>query len=162
MTAPGIAVHTALSTRTALATDERFLRELFESAHPDLQLIPLPHDQLRDLIDMQLRAQRTGYATQYPHAHDTIIELAGLPVGRLLVDQGEVTTIVDIAVLPDHRNQAVASAVLADLLAAADADGRTARLTVAGGNRARSLYERLGFVPVSAHGMGTVMERRPR
>ena len=111
---------------------------------------------------MQWRAQRLGYATQWPHAHDTIIERDGRPVGRLLVDYGDVTTIVDIAVLPGERNQGVGSAALPSLLAAADENRRAVRLTVSDGNPARRLYERLGFVPVARHGMDTVMERRAR
>jgi ribosomal protein S18 acetylase RimI-like enzyme len=156
------AVETEVSRRPATATDEAFLRELFESAHPDLQLVPLPADQLRGLIEMQCRAQRLGYATQWPAATDTIIERDGRPVGRLLVDLGAVTTIVDIAVLPRERNRGVGSAVLSAVLATADENRQAVQLSVSNGNQARRLYERLGFAPVAGNGLDTIMERRAR
>lgn len=161
-TAPHTSTRTTPSLRAVVDTDAPFLRELFESAHPHLQFVPLPEDQLRGLIDMQWRAQRLGYAAQWPDAHDAIIECAGQPVGRLLVHHGDVTTIVDIAVFPRHRNRGLGSAALSTVLAAADRDQRVVRLTVADGNPAQRLYVRLGFAPVGRRGMDSVMERRAR
>jgi ribosomal protein S18 acetylase RimI-like enzyme len=161
-TSSDVSTRTTPSLRGVVATDAPFLRELFESAHPHLQFVPLPEDQLHGLIDMQWRAQRLGYATQWPDAQDAIIECAGQPVGRLLVHHGDVTTIVDIAVLPRHRNCGIGSAALSSLLAAADRDRRVVRLTVSAGNPAEGLYERLGFAPVGRRGLDSVMERRAR
>ena len=70
----------------------------------------------------------------------------GEPAGRLYVHRGESEIrIVDIALLPEHRGDGVGSALLRDLLAEADADGKRVTIHVERLNPALRLYERLGF-----------------
>ncbi len=150
-----------LTTRPATTDDEPFLRALFETAKPELQLIPLPPEQLRALIDMQWRAQRAGYATTSPGAADLVLELDGVPVGRLLLDRGtDAFTVVDLAVLPQHRGHGIASAAVTSVIEQADAQSLPVRLHVSNGSPAYRLYERLGFVPAGGTAMDVLMERR--
>jgi ribosomal protein S18 acetylase RimI-like enzyme len=70
--------------------------------------------------------------------------------------------IVDIALLPQQRNRGVGSAILQDLLTEAERMQCQASIHVEQENRARRLYERLGFEPVENRGLYVLMEWRPR
>lgn len=60
---------------------------------------------------------------------------------------------LSIGVLPEYRGRGVGEALLQALMSRARADGlRAISLSVEDGNRARSLYERLGFVKVGRNG----------
>ena len=52
---------------------------------------------------------------------------------------------IDIALLPEHRGRGVGTQLVRALLAEANAGGRRVTLNVERSNRARGLYERLGF-----------------
>ena len=132
--------------RPAGPGDEALLLALFRSARPELELLPLPPEHVEAMIGLQLEAQRSGYRASYPEAIDWVIEQEDRPVGRLLVDAGPPLTVVDLAVLPEHRGVGAATGALRLVLADADARGVPARLRVRGGNPAQRLYERLGFV----------------
>lgn len=145
--------------RPATAADDPFLAALFRAARPDLQRLPLPAEQRDALIDMQWQAQRRGYRSNWPGAVDSVIDVAGTPVGRVLVDAGPPVTVVDIAVTPEHRGRGFATAALRQVLGEADRRGVAVTLRVARENPARRWYERLGFAVVDDTGAHLVMVR---
>ena len=54
---------------------------------------------------LQFRAQTMTYRAQFPQARFDIIELAGIPMGRIVVDRpGTMVHIVDQALSPPYRN----------------------------------------------------------
>ncbi|WP_269048102.1 GNAT family N-acetyltransferase [Paenarthrobacter sp. Z7-10] len=58
-----------------------------------------------------------------------------------------------IGMLPDHRGAGTGTALMTALLALARSHGlRAISLSVEDGNRARALYDRLGFVKVGRNG----------
>ncbi|MGZ4741360.1 MAG: GNAT family N-acetyltransferase, partial [Ilumatobacteraceae bacterium] len=67
--------------------------------------------------------------------------------------------LIDIALLPDYRNQGIGSSVLRGVLAQADRIGRVVRLHVEKQSRAVRLYERLGFAITGDAGMYLAMSR---
>jgi ribosomal protein S18 acetylase RimI-like enzyme len=69
--------------------------------------------------------------------------------------------ILDIALLAPFRNAGTGSALLADVIAEADRDGRRVSLHVERWNRARRLYERLGFAVVAETDVYLLLERPP-
>ncbi len=75
-----------------------------------------------------------------------------MPVGRLyLARLTDEIRIVDIAIMPEHRGRGIASRLLSpDVIAEAEAAGLPVRLHVEHWNRARHLYERLGFRTIAA------------
>ncbi len=146
MTSPG-ASEPEVRLRRAAPADDSLLADLFGAARPELDLLPSEHRAA--LTDMQWHAQVRGYASTWPAAVDWIVECAGAPVGRLLVDTGVELTVVDLAVLPAYRGRGVASAALRIVLGEADRRHLVVRLRVARGSPARDLYERLGFTVVA-------------
>jgi len=86
----------------------------------------------------------------------------GAPAGRMLVAGGpEEIRLVDLALLPEHRNGGIGTALLRRLLAEGAARTVPVRLHVERSNPARRLYERLGFVPVADDGVHLLMAWNP-
>jgi ribosomal protein S18 acetylase RimI-like enzyme len=154
----------SVTLRPAAPADRDFLCALYASTRQD-ELAAWGWDaaQRELFLAMQFRAQQQHYAAAWPHAADRIICLGGAPVGRLLVarEPAEIR-LVDIALLPAHRGAGIGARLIGGLLAEAARDGRPVRLHVARDNRARRLYERLGFTPAADDGIYLLMECRPR
>ncbi|MGH9871622.1 MAG: GNAT family N-acetyltransferase [Pyrinomonadaceae bacterium] len=137
----------AVSLRPATSADEEFLRQLFATTRADeLALMPWGEDQKQTFISMQFKAQSQQYAMTYPNADNSIILFNEAPIGRMMVARTEAAILlVDIAVLPEHRNAGIGTNLIQDLLRAAAAVGKPVRLHVFAASAARRLYERLGF-----------------
>ena len=120
--------------------------------------------QLRDqMLRLQYEAQRRGYLAQFPASDTRLILRGGEPIGWLIVDRsGAMLHCVDIAVVPEARNQGVATWVWRTLQAEASATARPLVLTVLRTNvRARALYVRLKFRVVGETVAHVLMEWRP-
>jgi len=74
---------------------------------------------------------------------------------------GQEFVLVDIALLPDARGMGIGAALIADLLTEAERAGKPVSLHVAKDNRARRLYERLGFEICEDTGMYFKMSCHP-
>ena len=109
---------------------------------------------------MQHRAREASYAAAHPGADDLVITVAGRPAGRVLVWRSEHEHhIVDIAILPTHRNQGLGTLVLRSLIDEARRCDRALRLIVATDNAsALRLYRSLGFETRSEDVMNIEME----
>ena len=125
--------------------DEAFLAALF-CACRETEFGLLPEIQRESLLRLQYEAQSRGYAKQFPHSEDFIIEFDGKAAGRLLLNRGaNELRVVDIAVVPELRGQGIASAVLRSLNSEAREAGVPLTLSVWRDNPALALYRRLGF-----------------
>jgi ribosomal protein S18 acetylase RimI-like enzyme len=112
---------------------------------------------------MQFGAQDAAWREARPAMAMSVIEVDGEPAGRLYVDTGpDETRIVDIALLPEFRGRGVGGGLVREIIAAGEARGASVTIHVERENRARSLYERLGFEPVSTTGVYDLLERRPQ
>lgn len=135
-----------ISIRPATKNDEAFLLDLFASTRPEFSLLNLPEGQMQALMTMQFNAQRQQYDECYPQAESKIILQDQRPIGRMLVDRsGREFTLIDIAVLPEHRNGGIGTSLVQDLLSEAVVAGKPVRLHVLKSNPALRLYQRLGF-----------------
>lgn len=115
-----------------------------------------------------LRGQHTAREAAFAATatEDAVVEVDGVPVGRLVAGRREpgVVHVLDVAVHPDHQGRGTGTAVLHGVLADARAAGATVRLHVRTTNvRAAALYARLGFVPVgdaeaASPAAGTVLD----
>ena len=97
-------------------------------------------------LNSQFSAQVQGYRTTFPNADFQIILSNGGAVGRMVVNRDtKEILLVDIALLPAHRNAGIGTVLLQRLLSEAAAAGKPLRLSVIKGQRAFRLYQRLGF-----------------
>jgi ribosomal protein S18 acetylase RimI-like enzyme len=102
-------------------------------------------------LRMQYEAQRQSYRIQVPDAEYWVIRLDGVPAGRLITNRtNQEIHIVDIAVLPEFRNQRIASTLMTSLLDEAAQTLKKLSLHVERFNPALSWYRRLGFNVVSS------------
>ena len=139
-----------ITLRAALADDEAFLYELYASTRAEeVALFGWDAQQCEAFLRMQFNAQRQQYA-EFPHPDHRIILRATQPIGRLFVLRLEKEfCLADIALLPSERGAGLGGQLVGELLAEAAQNQVPVTLHVAHGNRARRLYERLGFVPES-------------
>ena len=134
--------------RPTYAEDEALLFELFAAdKRAELALVGVPPTQAEMLVAMQYRGREMTYRSQYPDAEDSVIlDENGAPAGRLLVHRAtDRWRIVDISVLPVLRGKGLGTAALRDYQSRCAECGASLELVVSRVNRARALYERLGF-----------------
>jgi len=143
--------------------DDAFRFGLFcASRQPELARLLAP-DVLEPIMRQQFHAQTVAYGARFPRARGDIMEFAGKPIGRIMVDRGDKTLhIVDQAITPELRNRGIGTAVMRALMEEARRTNRTVRLGVAAANeQALRLYRRLGFVPIETKEHYSWLEWRP-
>jgi ribosomal protein S18 acetylase RimI-like enzyme len=153
----------SLGLRPATADDTPFLMGLFASTRADeVALLAYDSNLQETFIAMQYNAQTWQYNMSYPQAAHSLILWNDLPIGRLLVDKGlKEFTLVDIALLPEHRGSGIGTHLLQDLLREAT-DARTSvKLNVWHSNPAKRLYERMGFSTTQEDGVYCEMKWTP-
>ncbi len=152
------------TVRPVAPDDEPLLRQIYASTRAEeLAVVPWSDDEKRAFLDMQFDAQRADYAARFPGAVHSIVLVAGEPVGRIWVDRREdEIRLLDIALLPEHRNAGTGSALLGELQREAQAVGLPLRHSVYKGNTAAlRFYERLGFAVIEDFEAYVLMEWRP-
>ncbi|MFW6077993.1 MAG: GNAT family N-acetyltransferase [Gemmatimonadota bacterium] len=153
-----------LALRDATPDDRELLYRVYASTRrEELAAVPWSGEQKDAFLRMQFDAQDRHYREHYADAAFHVVERHGEPVGRLYVARWpDEIRIVDIALLPEHRGRGIGTALLEALLAEADAAGSGVSIHVERFNRARRLYERLGFAEVEDRGVYLLMKRPPR
>ena len=143
--------------------DLPLLREIYAGTREDeLQQTGWPPEQKSAFLRQQFDAQHAWYQMHYQEANFDLLLAHGAPVGRLYVHrQPHDLNVIDIALLPAHRGRGLGTFLLRSLLAEADREGRTVSLHVEFFNRARSLYDRLGFQQIGSDGVYLEMRREP-
>ncbi len=152
----------ALSHRLALPDDDEFLYRLYAGTRTEeMAAWGWPPAQQETFLRMQFRARTQSYSLSYSGAAHSILLSGDVPAGSAIVwrSPSEIR-LVDIAFLPEHRNRGWGAQWIARLIGeAADAE-IPRRLSVARGNRAIRLYQRLGFVPTGGDPMYIEMEHK--
>lgn len=151
-----------ISLRPSQAEDEAFLFNLYASTRADeMALVDWTPQQIEAFLHMQFNAQRNYYHEQYHTAEYHIIQCNGVDIGRLIVDRDtDMILLMDISLLPEHRNSGVGTALIRDLMIEAARACKPIRLHVEMFNRALHLYERLGFIKIQDAGIYYEMEWR--
>jgi ribosomal protein S18 acetylase RimI-like enzyme len=149
--------------RRATASDDDLLLQVYASTRSDeLALVDWDAAQKAAFVRMQFEAQRRYYLAEFPQAEYSVIEQNGRPAGRLIVHRSKAGIfLMDIALLPEFRNAGIGTRLVQDLQAEAQRTGKQLRLYVEMFNRARSLYERLGFRITGESGAYFEMEWQP-
>ena len=154
----------SLSLRPVLPKDEAFVYQLlYENFYEKLAAWAWDPAIRQPLLNMQIQGQRATYSAMYPHADHGIIVFDGDSVGRLLVDRGpEIHTLVDITIRKQNRGAGMGTVLVRSLCIEAEMMRKPLRLQVAADNRARNLYQRLGFRMLEDLQLNLVMERAPQ
>jgi len=137
---------TGVSLRPVEASDDAFLLELYEGTRAEeLAEVPLTPEQKHAFLALQFEAQQRAYHAYEGATFNVIVE-DGEPIGRLYVARWAAEIrIMDVVMLPSHRNRGIGSQLIRDLQGEAAASGRPLTIHVERFNPARQLYERLGF-----------------
>lgn len=140
-TTPGV-----ITVRPEDPQDEPFLFELYASTRQDeLDAWGWPPEMRSAFLTLQFKASQ-GYHQAFPDAEFQIVLLDGVNAGRIVVNRTrEELRLVDIALLPQHRNAGVGTALLQRYFGEAAATRIPFCLQVLKGNRAERFYRRLGF-----------------
>ena len=152
----------SVTLRPATPDDEEFLLQLFASTREEFRFLDGDERQKEALIKMQYDLRRIQYDAAYPEAAASIILLEDRAVGRILIDESEQNILlVDIALLPEHRNTGIGTRLIRQLLDRAVSVKKPVRLQVLKSSPAGRLYHRLGFSPVSDQSMYVEMLFEP-
>jgi ribosomal protein S18 acetylase RimI-like enzyme len=150
----------ALAFRPIRPEDEDFLYELYASTRRDeLAHMGWTDAEREAFLRMQFTAQHWSYVAQFPAGDFQVILWHDHPIGRLYLDRRrDEMRGIDIALLPAYRQAGIGTAIMQDLLDEVACDGKPFRLHVVKSNRARRLYERLGFTTLQDDGVCLFME----
>jgi len=143
-----------LSIRDAIPNDVPLLFEVYASTRlPELELVAWDGNQKLAFIKMQFDARQAQYRDVYRGATSSIILQDGEPIGTMLVEIGEhAIALIDIALLPAHRNAGLGTQLVRGLMNEAGGAGKMIRLHVLRTSAAVRFYERLGFQKTSDDG----------
>ena len=125
-------------------------------------MVPWSESEKETFLTTQFNAQHTFYHQQFNEAEFLIIEQDNEPIGRLYLDRrDDEIRIVDIALLPTHRNRGIGTKYLKSILEEGQEACLPVRIHVERNNTALRLYERLGFQKVTENGVYFLMEKWP-
>jgi RimJ/RimL family protein N-acetyltransferase len=144
--------------------DEAFLYEVFASTRAEeLAQVPWNEAQREAFLKSQFAAQQLHYRTYYPDSTHDIILLDSQPVGRLYIARSaEKISILDITILPEHRNKGIGTPLIKRLMDEAAESGKRLTIYVESFNPSSRLFERLGFSKIEDDGVNYLMEWRAR
>ncbi len=146
--------------RPITSDDEQFLYGLYASTRQEeLAQTTWTDAEKETFLKQQFTAQHKFYIERFTQATFDILLLNKEPIGRLYIDRrAEEIRIIDISILPEHRNKGIGSTLLKNLLTESHANGKPLRIHVEKNNPALKLYERLGFKEIEDKGVYYLME----
>jgi GNAT superfamily N-acetyltransferase len=152
-----------IELRAETAEDGPLLLEVYTSTRAqELALVPWNDEQRSAFVRAQFEAQHSYYQAQFPHASYQVIIVDGVPVGRIyILRESDAIRILDVTLLPLHRNAGTGTLLIRELLAEANQTGKALNIWVEQFNPSLKLFERLGFVKVQEEGFNCLMEHRP-
>ena len=150
--------------RAATAGDEAFFADLYASTRRQvLAATGWPAATIAAFLAQQAAAQHAHYICHYADAEWWVLEEGARLVGRLILARwSHDHRIADIALLPEARGRGLGTAILADVIAEADAAGARVSIHVEKTNPAMRLYRRLGFATIEDKGVYDLMQRPQR
>ncbi|HXA86894.1 MAG TPA: GNAT family N-acetyltransferase [Candidatus Dormibacteraeota bacterium] len=152
-----------ITLRPATEADDDFILACYASTRAqEMAQVPWSAEQKEAFVRMQYVAQKQHYAAEWPRASQDIICVGEIPVGRIYLDRREdALHILDVTVLPLHRNQGTGSTLLRRLLDEASRVGKPVTIYVESFNPSLRLFERLGFRKDHEKGFHLLMKWQP-
>lgn len=153
----------SITLRSAEPEDRQFLIDVYASTREDeLNLWGWDDSQKQAFLELQFRAKNQQYELSYPQADDRVVLLNGHPIGRMMFHKkGKDITFLDIALLPEYRNQNIGTRLIQLLQQEATDAQKSVVLHVLRTNRAARLYERMGFKMVNEDAVYREMKWTP-
>ncbi len=150
----------SITFRSCIPEDRAFLRQVYASTRmEEMALAGWAEKEVEVFLDMQFFAQHKFYHDNYTAARFLIIERHGENIGRLYREVRETEIrIIDIALLPQYRQQGIGGRIMKDILKEATERSLRVGIHVERNNPALKLYERLGFQAVGDTGVYFHME----
>jgi len=139
-----------IAVREATNSDDSFLRTLYRSIRePERAWVPWSDDEWGRFVDLQFQARSASYSHQFPELLRYILETDGNPRESIWIHETpQELRLVDLALLPEVRNQGIGTAALKDIQSDATKRSRPVVLHVYSDNPALRLYQRMGFSTV--------------
>ncbi|MEO8503270.1 MAG: GNAT family N-acetyltransferase [Acidobacteriota bacterium] len=152
-----------MTLRPAADSDRGTLLAVYAGTREDeLALTDWAPEQKLSFVTHQFEAQDQHYRLHYPGAQFLVVEHAGEPIGRLYRhDRPTEIRLMDISLLGSARGRGFGSRILRALLEEGQREHKRVTIHVEKMNRARSLYELLGFTVIADVGVYDLMEWRP-
>jgi ribosomal protein S18 acetylase RimI-like enzyme len=149
-----------ITLRPVQESDNEFLLKVYGSTREhEMTQVPWTPEQKQQFVRMQYEAQKSHYAAQHPNATHEIICLEGDAAGRLYLDRsGDKFHILDITLLPEHRNHGAGSFLLRQIMAEAKEAGKPVSIYVETFNPSLRLFQRLGFTPIQQEGFHLLLQ----
>jgi ribosomal protein S18 acetylase RimI-like enzyme len=149
-----------IELRPVQDSDNEFLMSVYGSTRAqELAQVPWTAEQKQQFVRMQYEAQKSHYAAQHPQAGHEIICLEGTAAGRLYLDRtGEKVHILDITLLPEHRNCGAGTFLLRQIMAEAKEAGKPVSIFVETFNPSLRLFQRLGFTAIKQEGFHLLLQ----
>jgi len=129
--------------------DLEFLYQVYASSRADemAMITDWSAEQKEAFLRFQFKAQHSHYQQHYPQARYDVILKGGERIGRFYVERmPDEIRVMDIALLPAHRNQGIGRSLVQEVLDEAERPPKLVSLHVEPDNPAKRLYKRLGFV----------------
>lgn len=151
-----------IARRRETPRDETFLRRLIvDTVARELGADAWPEPMRGHLLGIQFDSRRQSLRVNYPDAASEVIEADGRDAGWIVVvTLPHEVRLAEIMVAEEFRGQGIGTAVIGEVLAAAESAGKPVRLQVNATNFAAiRLYERLGFRRIDGDEVQHLMER---
>jgi ribosomal protein S18 acetylase RimI-like enzyme len=154
-----------LALRAATAADRDFLCKVFVSTRvEEFARTGWEPERIDEVLQQQFQLQHAYYQQHYPNGRFNIVELNGVPVGRLYYALREEAVacelrLIDIALLPAWRGGGLGTRLMHAVLAEAWQQRCAVSLHVERDNPVRALYQRLGFIVTGENGVYESMRR---
>jgi ribosomal protein S18 acetylase RimI-like enzyme len=152
-----------ITFRPITPEDTDFLYTVYARTRAEeLAVVEWTESQKEAFLRAQFNAQHQAYQGTYRGGDFLVILLNDRPIGRLYLARWEQEIrIIDIALLPEHRNAGIGSTILNDILAEGTRGGKRVSIHVEMFNPALRLYQRLGFRKRGERGVYHLMEWLP-
>lgn len=153
-----------LTLSAITSADESFLQLIYATTRADeMRLTPWTEEQKNLFLQMQFQAQQQYYLSRYPNASLNVVKLKDEPIGRLYVAElADEIRIIDITILPEHRNRGIATRLVKDVLHAGDEKQKPVQIYVENFNPSARFFSRLDFKPVAEQGVHVLWRREPQ
>lgn len=141
--------------------DAPFLLSVYAATRADeLALTNWSDKQKEMFLQTQFDAQQQHYQSRYPNASLSVIKSGEQSVGRLYTAElADEIRIIDITILPKHRNQGIGTKFVKDLLRTGIDKQKPVQIYIENFNRSAQLFSRLGFAPISEQGVHVLWRR---
>lgn len=152
-----------ITLRAVIEADDAFIFSCYASTRAqELAQVPWSPEQKEAFVRMQYTAQKQHYAAEAPQASHDIIYVDATPVGRIFLDRRQdALHILDITVLPQHRNHGTGSLLLRRLMDETSKLGKPVTIYVESFNPSLRFFERLGFQKDHEKGFHLLMKWQP-